>query len=70
MSPPTRRFRVSIREWSLYEAIVEADDAQHAEEIAEELREFDLDALTFVDGGVEFCEAEPLDDDADEEAHS
>jgi hypothetical protein len=32
MSPATPRFRVRVREWSLYEAIEEADDAQRAEE--------------------------------------
>ena len=59
---PASRSRVRVREWFLYEAVVEADDAQRAEEIAQELREMDMDTLTFKDGDLDFCDTEPLDD--------
>jgi hypothetical protein len=42
MSPTSlRRFRVTVLTWSAYRTEVEADNAEHAEELAEELWQTD-----------------------------
>lgn len=56
------RYRVTLRESAVYEVLVTATSPSEAEAKAERLREDDVDALTFVDGQLDWSDAILVDD--------
>ena len=56
-----RRFQVTLMSWSAQRVVVQARDAEHAEELAEELWQEDDSQFSHKDGGIDGFDVEELD---------